>query len=159
MLVRLSDLDRSLAALPAAVAITTRTEPDLVYALIEPHARARKTPILRDNLIGVSRVNNVIPIAVENDSGDERRLIFENVRGGGSALPAGSLGRSRHARSSAGTNHRRDSSNWLHSYGGIAAQLEARGIRTARGGRWAATQVRHRSSQTSVAFLKWNQRF
>jgi hypothetical protein len=30
----------------------------------------------------------------------------------------------------------------VHSYSGIAAQLEARGIRTARGGRWAATQVR-----------------
>jgi Recombinase len=30
----------------------------------------------------------------------------------------------------------------LSSYKGIAAQLEARGIPTARGGRWAATQVR-----------------
>jgi hypothetical protein len=30
----------------------------------------------------------------------------------------------------------------VHSYSGIAAQLEARGIPTARGGRWAATQVR-----------------
>jgi hypothetical protein len=29
-----------------------------------------------------------------------------------------------------------------HSYNGIAAQLNARGIPTARGGRWAATQVR-----------------
>ena len=29
-----------------------------------------------------------------------------------------------------------------HSYRGIAAQLDARGIPTARGGRWAATQVR-----------------
>jgi hypothetical protein len=30
----------------------------------------------------------------------------------------------------------------VHSYKGIAAQLDARGIPTARGGRWAATQVR-----------------
>jgi Recombinase len=30
----------------------------------------------------------------------------------------------------------------VHSYNGIAAQLNARGIPTARGGRWAATQVR-----------------
>ena len=30
----------------------------------------------------------------------------------------------------------------VHSYSGIAVQLEARGIPTARGGRWAATQVR-----------------
>jgi hypothetical protein len=30
----------------------------------------------------------------------------------------------------------------VHSYRGIAAQLNARGIPTARGGRWAATQVR-----------------
>jgi hypothetical protein len=30
----------------------------------------------------------------------------------------------------------------VNSYSGIAAQLEARGIPTARGGRWAATQVR-----------------
>jgi hypothetical protein len=30
----------------------------------------------------------------------------------------------------------------VRSYSGIAAQLEARGIPTARGGRWAATQVR-----------------
>jgi hypothetical protein len=30
----------------------------------------------------------------------------------------------------------------VHSCSGIAAQLEARGIPTARGGRWAATQVR-----------------
>jgi hypothetical protein len=30
----------------------------------------------------------------------------------------------------------------VHSYSGIAAQLEPRGIPTARGGRWAATQVR-----------------
>jgi Recombinase len=30
----------------------------------------------------------------------------------------------------------------VHSYSGIAARLEARGIPTARGGRWAATQVR-----------------
>jgi len=29
----------------------------------------------------------------------------------------------------------------VHSYNGIAAQLNARGIPTARGGRWAATQV------------------
>jgi hypothetical protein len=33
-------------------------------------------------------------------------------------------------------------STGVHSYSGIAAQLEARGIPTARGGRWAATQVR-----------------
>jgi hypothetical protein len=31
--------------------------------------------------------------------------------------------------------------NGVHSYSGIAVQLEARGIPTARGGRWAATQV------------------
>ena len=30
----------------------------------------------------------------------------------------------------------------VHSYKGIAAQLEKRGVPTARGGRWAATQVR-----------------
>ena len=30
----------------------------------------------------------------------------------------------------------------VHSYRGIAAQLDARGVPTARGGRWAATQVR-----------------
>jgi hypothetical protein len=30
----------------------------------------------------------------------------------------------------------------VHSYSGIAAQLNARGVPTARGGRWAATQVR-----------------
>jgi hypothetical protein len=30
----------------------------------------------------------------------------------------------------------------INSYKGIATQLEARGIPTARGGRWAATQVR-----------------
>ena len=30
----------------------------------------------------------------------------------------------------------------VHSYLGIATQLTARGIPTARGGRWAATQVR-----------------
>jgi hypothetical protein len=30
----------------------------------------------------------------------------------------------------------------VHSYRGIAVQLNARGIPTARGGRWAATQVR-----------------
>jgi hypothetical protein len=30
----------------------------------------------------------------------------------------------------------------VHSYRGIATQLNARGIPTARGGRWAATQVR-----------------
>ena len=30
----------------------------------------------------------------------------------------------------------------VHSYRGIAAQLDARGIPTTRGGRWAATQVR-----------------
>jgi hypothetical protein len=30
----------------------------------------------------------------------------------------------------------------VHSYSGIATQLAARGIPTARGGRWAATQVR-----------------
>jgi hypothetical protein len=33
-------------------------------------------------------------------------------------------------------------STGVHSYSGIAAQLEARAIPTARGGRWAATQVR-----------------
>jgi hypothetical protein len=30
----------------------------------------------------------------------------------------------------------------VHSYKGIALQLDKRGIPTARGGRWAATQVR-----------------
>jgi hypothetical protein len=30
----------------------------------------------------------------------------------------------------------------VRSYSGIAAQLNARGVPTARGGRWAATQVR-----------------
>jgi hypothetical protein len=30
----------------------------------------------------------------------------------------------------------------VHSYSGIAAQLNAHGVPTARGGRWAATQVR-----------------
>jgi hypothetical protein len=30
----------------------------------------------------------------------------------------------------------------VHSYSGIASQLDKRGIPTARGGRWAATQVR-----------------
>jgi hypothetical protein len=30
----------------------------------------------------------------------------------------------------------------VRSYKGIAAQLDARGVPTARGGRWAATQVR-----------------
>jgi hypothetical protein len=30
----------------------------------------------------------------------------------------------------------------VHSYSGIAAQLNARGVPTPRGGRWAATQVR-----------------
>jgi hypothetical protein len=30
----------------------------------------------------------------------------------------------------------------VHSYSGIAVQLEARGVPTARGGQWAATQVR-----------------
>ena len=31
-------------------------------------------------MIGISRMNNVITIAVENDGGDERPLVFENVR-------------------------------------------------------------------------------
>ena len=31
-------------------------------------------------MIGVSRMNNVITIAVENDGGNERLLVFENVR-------------------------------------------------------------------------------
>ena len=39
-------------------------------------------------MIGISRMNNVITIAVENDGGDERPLAFENVRSfRGSALP------------------------------------------------------------------------
>ena len=43
-------------------------------------------------MIGISRMNNVITIAVENDGGDERPLVFENVRSfarRGSALPHG----------------------------------------------------------------------
>jgi hypothetical protein len=33
----------------------------------------------------------------------------------------------------------------VHSYKGIAAELDKRGVPTARGGRWAATQVRDSS--------------
>jgi hypothetical protein len=43
-------------------------------------------------VIGISRMNNVITIAVENDGGDEWPLVFENIRSfarRGSALPHG----------------------------------------------------------------------
>jgi hypothetical protein len=34
----------------------------------------------RDEVIGVSRMNDVITISVENDGGDKRLLVFENVQ-------------------------------------------------------------------------------
>jgi hypothetical protein len=46
----------------------------------------------RDEVIGVSRMNDVITISVENDGGDKRLPLFGNVQSftrGGSALSHG----------------------------------------------------------------------